>query len=236
VLPLQTFFRLVLMLPVWRKMEEKNIEFQFKARYYKSGTLDVSTKQVWFIIHGYGQLAQYFIKKFNKLTDQHICVIAPEGLSRFYLSELTEQGRLDNKVGATWMTRENRLMDIDNYVTYLNTVYKKELSSFPDIPVTLLGFSQGCATVCRWAAQGNLKFERLILWAGLFPSDMDFQAGHNALVSRKTYMVVGDQDHFVTPERIKEFDLLADKLGITPEKIVFEGKHEINEEVLLRFI
>ncbi len=214
-------------------MEEKNIEFQFKARYYKAGKLDASTKQVWIVIHGYGQLGQYFIKKFQKLTEQNICVIAPEGLSRFYLYELTEQGRTDNKVGATWMTRENRLMDIDNYVKYLDTIYEHELSSFKNIPITILGFSQGCATVCRWAAQGKLKFDKLILWAGLFPPDMDFKAGHHALVSKKTYMVVGNQDHFVTPERIKDFDVLAEKLGIKPEKIVFEGKHEINEEVLM---
>jgi len=134
------------------------------------------------------------------------------------------------------MTRENRLTDIDNYITYLNTVYKNELSAYPNVPVTLLGFSQGCATVCRWASQGNLKFERLILWAGLFPPDMDFQMGHDALASKKIYMVVGDKDHFVTPERVKEFDELAARLRINPEKIVFDGKHEINEEVLMKLI
>ncbi len=213
-------------------MEEKSIEFQFKARYYKEGTITPSTKQVWIVIHGYGQLAQFFIRKFKKLTGHEICIIAPEGLSRFYLSEFTEQGRADNKVGATWMTRENRLTDIDNYVNYLDRIYHSELVNYPDVPVTLLGFSQGCATVCRWASQGNVKFARLILWAGLFPPDMDFEAGHKVLASKKTYMVVGDKDQFVTPERIKEFDELAGKLGIQPEKIVFDGKHEINDEVL----
>jgi len=216
--------------------EEKNVAFDFKARYYKSGNLDSSTKQVWIVIHGYGQLAQYFIRKFQKLTEHNLCVIAPEGLSRFYLSDLTEQGRPDNKVGATWMTRENRLMDIDNYVQYLDTVYRNELANYSNISVTLLGFSQGCATVCRWASGGKIKFDKLILWAGIFPPDMDFKAGHDALVSKKTYMVVGDKDHFVTPERVKEFDELASKLGIQPEKIVFDGKHEMNEDALMRLI
>ena len=217
-------------------MEEKSVSFHFKARYYKSGTLDASTKQVWIVLHGYGQLAQYFIKKFHNLTSQNICVIAPEGLSRYYLSEFTDQGRKDNKVGATWMTSENRLMDIDNYLSYLDMVYEKELKPFAQVPVTLLGFSQGCATVCRWAAKGTINFNRLILWAGLFPPDMDFKTGNNALASRKTFMVVGDQDPFVTPARMAEFDQLASQLGIQPEKIIFSGKHEINEAVLKQLV
>ncbi len=217
-------------------MQEKSIGFEFKARYYTLGTLDASTNQIWFVLHGYGQLAQYFIKKFQILTSQNIFVIAPEGLSRYYLSEFTDKGRKDNRVGAVWMTSENRLMDIDNYISYLNTVYNNEVNKFPNIPVTLLGFSQGCATVCRWAADGKVKFEKLILWAGLFPPDMNFGAGKEVLASKKTFMVAGDQDPFVTPERIKEFDLLADKLGITPEKILFEGKHEIDEKVFLKLI
>jgi predicted esterase len=217
-------------------MEEKKVTFRFDARYCKSGTLDASTKQVWIVLHGYGQLARYFIKKFEKLNEQNICVIAPEGLSRFYLSELTGQGRKDNKVGATWMTSENRLMDIDNYLTYLNSVCETEMAAFPKVAVTLLGFSQGCATVCRWAAEGKVKFEKLILWAGLFPPDMDFQSGHDVLATKKTYMVAGDQDPYVTAERIKEFDGLAAQLGIQPEKIIFSGKHEIKEEILHRLI
>lgn len=213
-------------------MEEKKVTFSFEARYYKSGTLGSDTRQVWIILHGYGQLAQYFIRKFQILNRQHICIIAPEGLSRFYLSELTDQGRKDNKVGATWMTRENRQMDIDNYLAYLNAVAEKELAAFPRVPVTLVGFSQGCATVCRWAGEGKVKFDKLVLWAGLFPPDMDFKAGHDVLASKKTYMVAGDHDPFVTSERIKEFDELASRLAIQPEKIIFSGKHEIKEEIL----
>ena len=38
-----------------------NIDFQFKARYYKLGELNANTKQVWWVLHGYGQLAQFFV-------------------------------------------------------------------------------------------------------------------------------------------------------------------------------
>jgi len=215
-------------------MEEKKARFDFEARYFTAGNLTANTRQVWIVFHGYGQLAQYFLKKFEPLTEQGIFLLAPEGLSRFYLSELTNAGRADNRVGATWMTRENRQMDIDNYIRYLDTIFAKELANTA-APVTLLSFSQGCATACRWATHGRLRFDRLILWAGLFPPDMDFPKGNQVLDGKKTYMVVGDQDPYLTSERMKEFDELSQKLDITPEKVVFEGKHELNETVLRRF-
>lgn len=215
-------------------MDEKHIRFNFKARYFTAGTLDASTRQVWVVFHGYGQLAQYFLKKFEPLTMQNIFIIAPEGLSRFYLSELTSTGRPDNKVGATWMTREDRQTDIDNYIHYLDTVYTDVLAH-NTIPVTLFGFSQGCATVCRWAIEGHPVFDRLILWAGLFPPDMNFEKGHDILSTKENYMIIGDHDPFLTPERMDEFDQLAAKLNIQPTKQTFPGKHELNLELMQQF-
>jgi predicted esterase len=212
--------------------EERDLTFTFKARYFRAGALNQHTRHIWIVLHGYGQLAPYFIRKFQALDDGHTFLLAPEGLSHFYLSELTDAGRKDNKVGATWMTRENRLMDIDNYLAYLNEMFQKELSGFEHVPVTVMAFSQGCATACRWVSQGTVRFDRLILWAGLFPPDMDFSAGQLALKNKKTIMVVGNQDPYVTAERMAEFDALATKLGIAPEKIIFDGKHEMNEAVL----
>jgi len=217
-------------------VEEKNLKFSFAVRYFTAGSMSASTRQAWIVTHGYGQLAKFFLKKFEFLTEHGVFLVAPEGLSLFYLSELTASGRPDNKVGATWMTRENRLMDIENYINYLNSVFEKELNELSGrVPVTVFGFSQGCATACRWAVEGQLRFERLILWAGLFPPDMDFDKGHRVLSSKKTYMVVGKQDPYLNEARMKEFDELAGKLDIVPEKILFEGKHELNEEVLKRF-
>src|ERR1051325_10016453 len=46
-------------------------------------------------------------------------LVAPEGLSRFYLSERATERR----VGASWMTREDRLAEIADYLGYLDAVY-----------------------------------------------------------------------------------------------------------------
>lgn len=74
--------------------------------------------------------------------------MAPEALNRFYLEGFA------GRVGATWMTKEERLQEIDDYVNYLNQLYKTILANTDtsEITVNILGFSQGVATVCRWIA------------------------------------------------------------------------------------
>jgi predicted esterase len=216
-------------------MIQQEIAFEYRARYFKLGEINKQTKQIWFVLHGYGQLAQYFIKKFAVLQESGICVIAPEGLSRFYLENFQAgSGRKNDRVGATWMTRENREMDIDNYLKYLDSIYRKEVAV--DVPVTVLGFSQGSATASRWVMNNQIKFQRLILWAGIFPPDMDFENGKNLLREKEVSMVYGSKDPFLSDDRFKEMTMIADKLAASVRQIVFEGEHEIDTETLLKFI
>jgi predicted esterase len=216
-------------------MKEQDVSFPFSARYYKLNEINASTRQIWFVLHGYGQLAQYFVRKFSTLAENDVCIIAPEGLSHFYLEELQASGRKNDRVGATWMTRENRLMDIQNYCTYLTSVYKKEVKDLR-IPVTILGFSQGSATASRWVLQDEITFARLILWAGIFPPDMDLHTGSKVLQSKDVYMVYGLQDPFITAERFAEMKAIAEKLNTPVKELTFDGVHDVDEPTLLKFL
>lgn len=217
-------------------MKQHELNFTCKARYYKAGDLDAHTRQIWFVIHGYGQLAQYFLRKFNILQQHRICVIAPEGLSRFYLEDVSSRIQSgNNRVGATWMTRENRLMDIDNYIQYLTTLYHAETRDHPSIPVTVLGFSQGAATASRWVTHGSIPFSRLILWAGIFPPDINFESGKALLKDKESFLVYGDQDPFLNDNRFAEMEMLSSKLGIHPTPVTFDGGHDLDEKTLLKF-
>ena len=214
------------------KMTEHETSFTFSARYYKLGELSADTKQIWFVLHGYGQLGRYFLNKFESIVEKNICVIAPEGLSRFYLETPSQSKRKSDRVGATWMTRENREMDIENYIRYLDNVYTQEIKD-RKLPVTVLGFSQGAATASRWVMRGNVKFDRLVLWAGIFPPDMNFESGSAILQSREVIFVYGKRDPFLTAERFKEMEALTAKLKITPKIITFDGEHDIDKGALL---
>lgn len=199
-----------------------------KARYFTLGTLHSKTPAVWLVCHGYGQLASYFIRHFQPLTEAGHYVIAPEGLSRFYL-----QG-FSGRVGASWMTKEDRQTDIDNYVQYLSDVYQAATNG-TDIPLHLLGFSQGVATISRWALLSGVPFQQLVLWAGVFPPDLPIELPTAVLTKRKVSVVYGTSDPFLEQARIEEQLLLLKSRGITPEVISFDGKHEISESVLTSY-
>ncbi|HXL53845.1 MAG TPA: hypothetical protein VN945_11990, partial [Gemmatimonadales bacterium] len=149
------------------------------ARYFTLGNSS-GVAEVWFACHGYGQLAARFLEKLRVLDDGRRYLVAPEGLSRFYLSESATERR----VGATWMTREDRLAEIDDYVRYLDAVYADVFASIDRAHVTVhaLGFSQGTSTVSRWAALGKAQIDRLTLWGGEFPPDLDLNV--DTVVSR----------------------------------------------------
>lgn len=214
-------------------MPQHDLSFKYKARYFTSGELTVETRQIWFVLHGYAQLAEYFIRKFDVFKNQNIYVIAPEGLSRFYLEKGQLTGRANDRVGASWMTRENRLADIENYLTYLNTLFDSTAGRHNQIPMTVLGFSQGAATASRWVTDGKIKFDRLILWSGIFPPDMDFQSGKEILTNKETFFVYGKDDPFINDVRFAEMNMISRELGITPVTISFDGKHEIENQTLL---
>jgi predicted esterase len=79
---------------------------------------------------------------------------------------------------------------------------------------------------------GNIHFDRLVLWAGLFPPDMNFEKGAELLKGKKITEVLGKQDQFITKDKIEEMLSLNQKLKISPTIIEFDGKHEIDERIL----
>ena len=86
------------------------IKTQKTARYFVLGNPGAQTKVIWFVLHGYGQLAERFISKFQSLVDDYTVVVAPEALHRFYATG--NSGR----IGASGMTKEDRENDILDYV------------------------------------------------------------------------------------------------------------------------
>lgn len=213
-------------------MQHHHIEVTKTARYATLGELTEKTTNVWLVCHGYGQLAEFFVKKFEVLDLEKHFIVAPEGLSRFYLKDMS------GRVGATWMTREDRLHEIKDLLNYLNLVYQKIVSSSPipfeNLKVHLLGFSQGAVTAVRWAFDKKIKFDELIIWAGAFPPDVDYDLKEEVLGNKPIYFVYGTQDELIQEgvfkNQLQEIEIKKIKVEI----MTFEGTHELNEEIILR--
>src|SRR2546427_10238453 len=137
-------------------LQEHHLSVARTARYFTLGEISPGVREVWFVCHGYGQLAGRFLRHFEPLADGTRLLVAPEALSRFYLEGTTGPAR-ERKGGATWMTSEDRLSEIDDYVRYLDALHAEGFARVERGAVTrpLLGFSQAPATACRGSGTGG---------------------------------------------------------------------------------
>ena len=212
-------------------MHEHHLTVPRTARYYTLGS-GSSPAQVWFVLHGYAQLASRFLKQFAPIDDGSRLIIAPEALSRFYL-EPGVHGP-ESRVGATWMTREDRLSEINDYVAYLDAlhVHIQRTLEQPPADVRVLGFSQGAATASRWVAMGRARIDRLYLWGGFLPLDLDLQLHAAALRAARLTVLLGRGDEHASPERRAELDARTRPHGVEPAVIDYDGGHRLHAETL----
>jgi len=215
-------------------MREHHLAVRRTARYYSLGEIGPETARIGFVCHGYRQLAGRFLESFRPLDDGRTVVFAPEGLSRFYLGATLGEHGPDARIGSSWMTREDRAHEIDDYVAYLDALYERVLEGVgpPACEVFALGFSQGAATASRWVTQGKARVDRLILWGGLLPPDLDLPANRARLDALRVTMVTGSRDQFFTEARLEEEKARLDAHGITSTFVRFDGGHVIKADVL----
>jgi predicted esterase len=208
----------------------KNIIISKTARYYIMGEPSAKINSVLFVLHGYSQLAEDFIKIFEPIKNETALIIAPEALNKFYVKGFS------GKVGSAWMTKEDRENEIKDYVNYLDSVYEEmiKFGLLSKAKITVLGFSQGTAAACRWISKGKSKIDRLILWGGGIPPDIDLELAKELFNSTQTTIVIGDKDEFISLEQIEKEEQRLIKNNIKHSLILFEGKHLIKKEILLR--
>lgn len=209
-------------------MTEHHIQVQRTARYHMLGEPSTA-RELWVVVHGYGQLARYFLNTFEGLETGR-CIVAPEALSRFYLD--AEHSR----VGATWMTREERLLEIQDHIAYLDDLVTSIKQRGPAaMRVNALGFSQGVATVSRWALKGATQLDRLILWSGGLPPELD-QPTLKAWDKLHVDLVLGDEDEYAKPADLAAMDRRLELAGVPRRSHRFSGKHKLEPVLLERLV
>jgi predicted esterase len=210
-------------------IEENVIKILKTARYFSNEFTAADIKSVLIVIHGYAQLGKDFINSFSFLDDKKTLIIAPEGLSKFYFR---------NQIGASWMTKEDRLNEINDYVNYLNSVIK-QISLKIDLSKTetsLLGFSQGVHTAVRFFTGSSYNFGKLIICSSDFPKDADFHKLKEKLAEAKMYFVHGIDDEIISHGTYNDNMKLLREKQIDFEEITFNGKHEINKDSILKIL
>lgn len=207
-------------------MRKLEIPISKTARVFTTGNQGAPYQ--WLCLHGYGQLGSYWIKKFTALSPQHHQVFVPEGFHRFYL-----EGTY-GRVGASWMTKEDRLTDIADNKAYLQQVYDTYFS--PDQKWVCFAFSQGASTLIRFLADTPNVPHTLIIWAGSLPPEVDYAALRKKLENTQVIYAIGDEDEYATSDAIQENTKLLSQLSLNAKEHPFRGKHKVYPKVLTELV
>ena len=215
---------------------EHHLTVERTARFFSLGPwTGGEVDRVWLVCHGYSQLAEDFIKYFAPLDDGRTLVIAPEALSRFYTNRFHPDAEKGKRVGATWMTREDRINEIKDYTSYLDLLYDRILAdrNRESLKFTVLGFSQGVATISRWLASTDRPVDRVINWAGMLPPDLDTNEYFRNLRNTDVTLVVGETDELVGPQGIDDEKRRFKEMELTLGLVTFKGGHSLQRKTLL---
>ncbi len=214
-------------------LHEHHLLTQRTARYYTLGAEDAGVHEIVYAFHGYGQLARRFAARLAPIAGTGRLVIAPEGLSRFYLRDGAATS--DPRVGATWMTREDRDAEIDDQRRYLGALHAQVVESLGgrEPNVSLLGFSQGTATMARWLATGAVRARSVVIWAGRLPPELEPRRLHDMLHQARVFVVAGSSDDLAPAG---EVELEVNRLraaGVKFERLSFDGGHDLHADTLM---
>ena len=207
---------------------KKQISISKTGKYSQIGKCSKKINNVWIVLHGYGMLSEYFVKKFECITNETTLVIAPEATNRFYLR--------DNytRVGASWMTKLDKEQEISDNILFLDKLFsiiKKDIGH-DNFKLNTLGFSQGGPALVRWLMSNKLNTNSLILWGSDIPKDSLVTENKSRWNSIKLKIVIGKNDEYINEEKKQEFVEIVKSYGLKYELIEYEGSHKIVEEEL----
>ena len=205
-----------------------HISFEFSSSYITYNKLTDKTENIWIVFHGYGQLSKYFIRRFDVLEGDKNYIIAPQGLSKFYVDEDFKN------VGASWLTKEDKESDLLNQQKYLIKLMDelKSKIDFSKIKINLFGFSQGVSAFTRLLINYNMKIDNIIIWAGWVPDEF-FNINKDILKDTNLFFVVGNKDKYYNNPIIKGYiEKFKKTLNKEIDYFVFDGGHIVDRKVL----
>jgi len=182
--------------------------------------------------HGYAQSAEDMMETLEALPGSEAWTLAAvQGLHRFYT-------RGDQKVVASWMTRQDREESIADNIVYcdrvLDAVREQEIGTqFEELSPDLLflGFSQGVAMAYRAALLGRHRVAGIIAIGGDVPPDVK---GVPAERWPRVHVAAGTTDQWYTPEKVAADESFLRDHGVAHEIFRYDAGHVITDDVLAR--
>jgi predicted esterase len=167
--------------------------------------------------HGYGQSAEEMLAEIARINGIGAWRVASvQGLHRFY-------ARRDERIVASWMTRQDRELAMADNIAYVDSVVDKVWTEHETAPLVFVGFSQGAAMAYRAARRGRHEASGLIALGGDLPPELkenDGRAWPAVMIGS------GAQDPWYTPAKCDADEAALRAAGAPLDVIRFEGGHE----------
>ncbi len=216
------------------RLSTRRITVARTARYHVLGDSGEGVGETWFALHGYRQVARRFARRFEVLDAPGRIVVVPEALSRFYVDPSPGRHGPGHRVGASWMTREDRESEIADYVAYLDALADQVARTTPNSRRrVVLGFSQGAHTASRWVVRGRSDADELVLWGAGMATDLAPDELAAGLAGVRVTFVRGERDALRVPREEAAQEALLGELGVRARVRVYPGGHDIAPEPLL---
>ncbi len=215
------------------------------ARYATVGAEPSAAEWLWVGFHGYGHRAEDFVAPFAECVPTHTRVVAPEGLSRFYLEMPRADGGHLARTGASWLTRDDREDELRDAMAMLHAVVAREVSAITAargaVPsVGVLGFSQGVAMSMRWVADAasnpalgrDAPIAAHVLWAGGLAHDVTNESMRSAWRAARVHLVMGARDKFASDASRDAMRTRMAAVEVAYEEHSFDGGHRLDTQLL----
>jgi predicted esterase len=171
--------------------------------------------------HGYAQSADDVLAEVTAIPgagDWHIASV--QALNRFY-------SRAEEKVVASWMTRQDRELAIADNVEYVDRVVATVVApptAGSGARLVFLGFSQGASMAYRAARLGRHGAAGVIALGGDIPPDVRDASGVGPWPP--VLIGAGDAETWYTAEKAAADVAFLESHGVAHEVVRFRGGHE----------
>ena len=171
------------------------------------------------VFHGYAQSADEALEEVRKIPGVDRWTTASvQGLHRFYT-------RGDQRVIASWMTRQDRDEAIADNIEYVNRAID---AIDPDGPIVFVGFSQGVPMAYRAALAAGRRAAGVIALGGDMPPEL--KTAERDPRWPPVLVGAGDQDAWFTAAKVAADEAFLRAKGVPHEIVRFAGGHEWTDE------
>lgn len=210
---------------------EFSVQTSIHGRVLTQDAADSLSPRLLVVFHGYAQSAEVALMDVSHIPGvaERWRVVAIQALHRFY-------GK-DERVVASWMTRQDRDEAIADNVAYVDRVVADEIARGDRRPgrtsdrhqVVFLGFSQGASMAYRAAVLGQHAAAGVVALAGDIPPEVK-DATRQRQPCPPVLIGVGVREHWYTPDKVSADAAFLVSQGVKPEICRFDGGHEWTDE------